>query len=198
MFSPSTAGERPTMASADFCCPIPHPFESGSHWQSSRPPRVMRATFPLMPAAYTSTVSVQVPGFENICLLTHRDRLVCDSCSSGQWFAFSFLQIPLRSGHPCRSANRSPCRAGSGLAPPGHPTTTTCVGIAPVKALRAMPGAQKRAKCWDYDISHGTEVGDKHLSTPIGGKTIDIRLRKSYEFNWVQNGDFWFLEIEGR
>ena len=63
---------------------------------------------------------------------------------------------------------------------------------------RLVHPKQKSAKCWDYDISHGTEVGDKHLTTPIGGKTIDIRIRKSYEFNWVQNGDFWFLEIEGR
>ena len=57
----------------------------------------------------------------------------------------------------------------------------------------------KTAKCWDYDISHGAEVGDKnrHKTTPIGGKEIDIRLKKSYEFNWVQCGDIWFLEIEG-
>ena len=56
---------------------------------------------------------------------------------------------------------------------------------------------KKSAKCWDYDISDGTEVGDTHLTTPIGGKEIDIRLKKSYEFNWVRNGQFWFLEIEG-
>ncbi len=144
MFSPSVAGQQPTMASADFCRPIPSPSESGSHWQDSRPPRVMRTTFPLIPAAYTSTGSVQVSGFESIGPLTHHVRLVCDSCSSGQWFAFGFLQIPLRNGHPCRSANRSPCRAGNGLAPPSHPATTTCAGIAPVKALRAMPGAPKK------------------------------------------------------
>ena len=101
----------------------------------------MHATFTLIPAAYTSAVSVQVPGFEDIGLLTHCDRLLCDFCSSGQCFAFSFLQIPPRGGHPCRSANRSPCRAGSGLSPPSHPVTTTVTGTAPVKALRAMPGA---------------------------------------------------------
>jgi hypothetical protein len=31
-----------------------------------------------------------------------------------------------------------------GLSPPSHPTTTTRIGTAPVKALRAMPGAQKK------------------------------------------------------
>ncbi len=103
----------------------------------------MHVTFTLMPAAYTSTVSVQVPGFEDIGLLTHCDRLVCDFCSSGQCFAFSFLQIPPRDRHPCRSANRSPCRAGRGLPPPCHPVTTTVTGTAPVKALRAMPGAHR-------------------------------------------------------
>jgi len=97
-----------------------------------------------MPAAYTSAVSVQVPGFEDICLLTHCGRLLCDSCSSGQCFAFGFLRIPPRGGHPCRSADRSPCRADSGLTPPSHPVSTTCTGTAPVTALRAMPGAQKK------------------------------------------------------
>lgn len=56
---------------------------------------------------------------------------------------------------------------------------------------------QKSGKYWDYDISNGTRVEDVHLTTPIGGKEVDIRLEKSYEFNWVQKGQFWFLEIEG-
>src|SRR5438128_10201615 len=42
------------------------------------------------------------------------------SCSSGQRFAFSFLQIPPRDGHPCRSANTSPCRVCRGLSPPSE------------------------------------------------------------------------------
>ena len=134
----------PTMASADFCTPIAPPRSSASPRQARRPPRVMRATFTLMPAASTPAAPVQVPGFEDNGLLTHCRRLVCGSCSSDQCFAFSFLQIPPRGGHPCRSANRSPCRAGRGLAPPSLPETTTAPRIAPVKALRAMPGAPKR------------------------------------------------------
>jgi hypothetical protein len=134
----------PTMASADFCPPIPPPHDSGSQWQVDRSPRVMRATFTLIPAASTSAVSVQVSGFEDNGLLTHGGRLLCDFCSSGQCFAFSFLQIPTRGGHPCCSANRSPCRAGRGLTPPSHPATTTVTGTAPVKALRAMPGAPQK------------------------------------------------------
>ena len=102
---------------------------------------VMRVTFPLIPAASTTTVSVQVSGFEDMRLLTHCSRLLCDFCSSGQCFACGFLQIPPRDGHPCRSANRSPCRVDSGLSPPSHPAATTRIGTAPVKALRAMPGA---------------------------------------------------------
>ena len=148
---PLTAGSalqllvtQPTMASADSCHPIPTPLDTGSTRQNGRPPRVMRATFTLIPAAYTSTVSVQVSGFEDNGLLTHCGRLVCDSCSSGQCFAFGFLQIPPRGGHPYRSANRSPCRVDRGLPPPSHPATTTVNWIAPVKALRAMPGAPQK------------------------------------------------------
>ena len=125
MFSPSIAGQQPTMASADFCCPIRSPFESRSQWQDHRPPRVIAHDFP------ANTCRIYVHGLRTCiglriyCLLTHRVRLLCDSCSSGQRFAFGFLQIPPRSGHPCRSANCSPCWANSGLAPPSHPATTT-------------------------------------------------------------------------
>ncbi len=131
----------PTTTSADFCPPIPPPHDSGGLWQVVRPPRVMRATFTLMPAASTAVRPVQVLGFDDNGRLTPHDCLICDFCSSGQCFAFGFLQIPPHDGHPCRSANRSPCRADSGLSPPSHPASTTCTGTAPVKALRAMPGA---------------------------------------------------------
>ena len=57
---------------------------------------------------------------------------------------------------------------------------------------------RKTGKCWHYDISNGYKITDGiHLKTPIGGKQIDIRLNKSYDFNWVQCGDFWFMENEG-
>src|ERR1019366_7284922 len=52
------------------------------------------------------------------------------SCSSGQRFACGFLRIPSRDGHPCRSANTSPCRVCRGLSPPSE-----C----------ALPGAPKKS-----------------------------------------------------
>ena len=58
---------------------------------------------------------------------------VCDFCSSGQRFVTpwrDFLQIPPHGGHPCRPANRSPCRAGRGLSPISHSTATTAVETA--------------------------------------------------------------------
>ena len=138
------------MASADFCTPIPTPHGAGSQRQGCRPPKVMHVTFPLIPAASTTTVSVQVSGFEDNGLLTHCDCLLCDSCSSGQCFAFSFLQIPPRDGHPCRSANRSPCRADSGLSPPSHPASTTCTGTAPVGATRHTWRTTKYSSIIEY------------------------------------------------
>ncbi len=51
----------------------------------------------------------------------------------------------------------------------------------------------------NFDISHGTKVRDIHLpQTEIGNNICDIRLKKSYEFNWVHKGDFWFMELEGQ
>ena len=140
------------MAAADFCQPIPAPHDAGSTRQIDRPPRVRRATFTLMPAAFTTVLSVQVPGFEDIGLLTQYGRLVCDFCSSGQCFACGFLQIPPRGGHPCRPANRSPCRAGRGLSPPSHPTATTTVETALFITLHAMPGAQKKIPDFSFKI----------------------------------------------
>ena len=138
-------------------------------WQSDRSPRVRRATVTLIPAASTSAVSVQVPGFEDNGLLTHGDRLVCDSCSSGQCFAFGFLQIPTHDGHPCRSANRSPCRAGRGLSPPSRPgRPPQRAGTAPVKALRAMPGAPKkkpRPKARLFSSDQERLLGDDFYTT---------------------------------
>ena len=105
----------PTMPSADFCLPIPARCRAGSTWQEDRSPRVMRATFLLIPAAYTSMLSVQVSGFEDIGLLTRHDRLVCDFCSSGQHFACGGLSPPSHQAGttPARMVltHHAPCRA---------------------------------------------------------------------------------------
>src|SRR5271165_1127491 len=58
------------------------------------------------------------------------------SYSSGQRFAYSFLQIPPRDGHPCRSANTSPGRVGRGLSPPSE----CALPGAPSKGPGTRPG----------------------------------------------------------
>ena len=121
------------MASADFCMGFPAPLDVGSTevplGTLADLPGYDAPTFTLMPVGYTSRRSVQVSGFADICLLTPPCRLISASCSSGQRFAFSFLQISSRPEHPCRSANSSPCRASRGLPPPSE-----C----------ALPGAQQK------------------------------------------------------
>ena len=87
-------------------------------------------TFTLMPVGFTPRRSVQVSGFACHCLLTPARRLISASCSSGQRFAYSFLQIRSHPRHPCCSANPSPCRVSGGLPPPSE-----C----------ALPGAQCEA-----------------------------------------------------
>ncbi len=134
------------MAAADFCQPIPTPLDVSSTRQVDRSPRVRRVTFTLMPAAFTTAASVQVSGFKDMGLLTRYGRLICDFCSSGQCFACGFLQIPPHGGHPCRPANRSPCRAGRGLAPPNHPTATTTVETALFKRYTPCLAHPKKAE----------------------------------------------------
>jgi len=125
----------PTMASADFCMGFPTPLDVGSTevplGTLADLPGYDAPTFTLMPVEYTSRRSVQVSGFTDIGLLTPPCRLVSASCSSGQRFAFGFLQIRSRPRHPCRSANSSPCRASRGLPPPSE-----C----------ALPGAPKKKR----------------------------------------------------
>jgi len=57
----------------------------------------------------------------------------------------------------------------------------------------------KKAKCWDYDISDGKVVGPIELTTQVGNtKTpIHISLKRQYIFSWQQHGSFWFSELEG-
>jgi len=66
--------------------------------------------------------------------------LICDSCSSGQDFAYSFLQIPPRDGHPCCSAigshHQGPKRTCTSKSPIRHHTW-----LDGACAPRAMPGA---------------------------------------------------------
>ena len=145
-FSPSLNGSPAAMASADFCQPIPKPLSFGSTVQVDRSPRVRHATFTLMPAAFTSVLSVQVSGFEDIGLLTQYDRLIYDFCSSSQCFACGFLQpIP----HDINLA----VRLAVPLVGPAEDfhlqvvrLVTTTNRTVPVTALRAMPGTPKKKR----------------------------------------------------
>jgi hypothetical protein len=164
MFSPSycrfSALLRPRLTSEH---PSQHLTMLVALWQTFRPPRVIRATFLLMPVNFTLYHSVQVLGFSDmghLTLLQRLSRFICRKlltltgqhaavqrcafvCSSGQHFAFGFLQISPLDEHPCRSANTSPCRVCRGLTPPSHQfdyhSQSGCA-----YAQRAMPGAPKK------------------------------------------------------
>src|ERR1700752_1632954 len=113
-------------------------------------------TFTLMPVGYTPQPSVQVLGFDGIGHLTRLSRLVSASCSSGQRFAFGFLQIRSRPRHPCRSANSTPCRVSRGLSPPSE-----C----------ALPGAPKKApdscESGANPMSRSSHGGDGFILAPV-------------------------------
>ena len=96
-----------TTTSAAICQPIPTPYGTGSTRQADRLPRVIRATF----TAYIRRIYVptfrMVLGFEYCGPLAQMGPPLSAGCSSDRSFAYSFLQIPPRDGHPCCSASSS-------------------------------------------------------------------------------------------
>lgn len=50
-------------------------------------------------------------------------------------------------------------------------------------------------KLWKYDISDGSTINPGNYNTPVGGSPVSITIAGSYTFNWVKNGDFYFLEL---
>ena len=105
--------------------------------QGRRSPRVLRTHLP----AYACRIYVTAfRARTGLCIYWPAHPTappLSASCSSGQRFAFSFLQIPPRDGHPCCSANTSPCRVCRGLSPPsecalpGAPTRKGAIARAP-------------------------------------------------------------------
>jgi hypothetical protein len=71
------------------------------------------------------------------------------------------------------------------------------VGLVMNDLGRLVNPKQKTAKCWAYDISQGAKTSLTPLTTPIGGKDVNIALNQSYTFNWIRKGNFWFVELEG-
>ncbi len=125
-----------TMASADFCRPIVTPRDVASPWAGRQISQGKTRDFP---PTYPPHIRRLDP--DDIGLQVYapprpsRRRLVCGSCSSGQEFAFRFLQIPRRHGHPCGSA-RSSCHQG--LHRDFHPTSHIPVRFrSPVQSVRS-------------------------------------------------------------
>jgi hypothetical protein len=106
-----------------------------------------------MPVGSRSQRSVQEWGFASIRLLTPLCRLYPLPVRQAQRFAFSFLQIPPRGGHPRCLANTSPCRVCRGLSPPSE-----C----------ALPGAQMKTP--------RSNPGRFSFCTPVVRSAIRFRL----------------------
>ena len=138
MFGPSAANTclPPTMASAYFSAHSAgsySPFRVTAYAACAHiSPRYCVSFFSM----YPSHILSMGLGHKDFVLqrkLIHPSPAQWDSCSSGRKFAYSFLQIPPRGGHPCCSANNycshslfgtftlkvmympgAPCRTGGG------------------------------------------------------------------------------------
>ena len=116
-------------------------------------------TFTLMPVGFTPQPSVQVLGLDDFGHLTRLRRLVSASCSSGQRFAFGFLQIRSRPRHPCRSANSSPCRVSRGLSPPSECALPGAPKKTPALFTQAFPWPRYRAPMNDFSSASASGAG---------------------------------------
>ena len=106
MFSPSLHSHYrnffTTMASADFSQFV---VTTANETACEISTHKVRALSLHVPATFTHTSS----NFWTSSLVADLSvflSLICGSCPSGQRFAYSFLQIPPRGGHPCCSAMR--------------------------------------------------------------------------------------------
>ena len=71
---------------------------------SVRSPRLRCTLFPLIHLPHLLVLPATFGTSSLLADLSVFPSLICGSCSSGQGFAYSFLQIPPRDGHPCCSA----------------------------------------------------------------------------------------------
>lgn len=78
-----------------------------------------------------------------------------------------------------------------------HAEEGVCLVMTDHKQLVAPDIVRVNAKCRNYEISDGVEVGPITLDIPIGGKDVFIVLKRRYQFNWTAFGNFYFLETEG-
>ena len=125
-----------TMASADFCHPIGSPYDEPSPKAGRQISQGKTRDFPPIYPPHLRRLDPNDIGLR-VYWPSHPScrRLVCGSCSSGQEFAFHFLQIPPRGGHPCGSA-RSSCHQG--LHRDFHPTSHIPVRFrSPVISVRS-------------------------------------------------------------
>ena len=85
------------MASADFSQLV---VTTVSETACETSPVKVRSLSLHVPAAFTRTSSNFLTSV-SFATLSLFPSLICDFCSSGQRFAYSFFQIPPHSGHPC-------------------------------------------------------------------------------------------------
>ena len=121
----------PTMASADFWRRIPTPSDVGSTRHPARSPRVLHVHLRAYARRIYGAASRASIGLCRYWPAHPAAPPLSASCSSGQRFAYSFLQIRSHPRHPCRLANTSPCRVCRGLPPPSK---------------RALPGTTKKKR----------------------------------------------------
>jgi len=109
------------MASADFCRPFKSPYDDSSPKAGQQISQGKTRDFPpIYPSHIRQLASEWLRASSLHALSPSGCRLVCDSCTSDQEFAFRFLRIPPRGGHPCSSARSS---RHQGLHRDLHPTS---------------------------------------------------------------------------
>jgi hypothetical protein len=140
------------MPAADFWWLIPSPRDDGSPKAN---PQISPGITHSPSRLSLSDLRHNVRASTGLCIYWPAHPVVSPlsaGCSSEQRFAYSFLRIPPHGGHPCPSANTSPCRVCRGLTPPSE-----C----------ALPGAPVRKARTRRAFRLTPTKDELHYATPI-------------------------------
>jgi len=149
-----------TMASADFCQPLPPPLDGGSPYRAGRQTSQGKTCHfpPIYPPHLLPHPPDDYRALSLLALSPGCGCLICGSCSSGREFACGFLQTPPRGDALAVRLTVPVIRVRRGLAPPNIRLPTTG-NLSALAHGHAMPGDRVGGGVTSPVLSHHRTYG---------------------------------------